>query len=232
MVPRNTNGVAADGAVELRRAATGCGAITVWLVDDSENFRSLLATLLEDEGGLTCARQFSTAEHLLAALATDSAPDIILLDIRMPGMGGLAAVRPIKELAASTQVLMLTTFGDSLAREQAMNDGATDFLLKSFHVDEIAERIRQAQAKPRPAVLVSSTTIRPAGRASETVRAKAEREQTRNPELGRRGIAQGVAGGCLMRGVNFFRAWLENKADRNKNVEPLIRAEDFPLSPG
>src|SRR4051794_30859970 len=105
MVPRTTITVAAEnsGGVRENGAAGGrSGLLQVWLVDDSENFRSLLGALLEDEGGMQCARQFPTAEAVIAALEKEMPPDVILLDIRMPGMGGIAAVRPIKVLAPAT----------------------------------------------------------------------------------------------------------------------------------
>ena len=123
MVPRNTISVAVgNSAGGHERGATGghSDLLQVWLVDDSENFRMLLGSLLEEEGGLECARQFPTAEAVIAALEKETPPDVILLDIRMPGMGGVAAVRPIKSLAPATQVLMLTTFFDSQAKSMAL----------------------------------------------------------------------------------------------------------------
>ncbi len=125
--------------------------LRVWLVDDSENFRVLLAAMLEDEGGLQCEREFGSAEAVLRALETD-APDVILLDNSMPGMGGKAAVRPIRQLAPHTRILMLTTFAAPEVRAEVLRDGASDFLLKSFQINEIAGRIRDSMSRPVPVV--------------------------------------------------------------------------------
>jgi DNA-binding NarL/FixJ family response regulator len=121
--------------------------IRIWMVDDNETFRSLLAELLAYEEDFDCSRQFPSAEAVLEALPQETPPDVILLDIRMGGQSGLDAVRPIKLLSPSTTVLMLTTFFDSYARARAIRDGAADLLLKSYGVQEIAQRIRQAHGR-------------------------------------------------------------------------------------
>jgi len=144
-----------NGCIELAEheivAATPVGGVNagrrgcerVWLVDDNETFRSLLAGLLDGEG-FECGREFSNPEEALAALAEETPPDIILLDIQMGAYNGLDAVRPLKAAARETHVLMLTTFAPPEARERAFRDGASDFLLKSWSLGEIASRMRQA----------------------------------------------------------------------------------------
>lgn len=119
------------------------GSERVWLVDDNERFRSLLVELLNEEG-FDCEREFSNPDEALAALARETPPDIILLDIQMGEYNGLDAVRPFKSAARDTHVLMLTTFAPREARERAFREGASDFLLKSWTLDEIAAHMRQA----------------------------------------------------------------------------------------
>ena len=122
----------------------------VWLVDDSAVVRSLLAELLAHEGGFDCAREFSSPQAVLAALAEAVPPEVILLDIQMGDECGLDFIQPIKSLARSTHVIMLTTCFDSLRRAKARQNGATDFLLKSFSVEEIVRRVWQALEQPVP----------------------------------------------------------------------------------
>jgi DNA-binding NarL/FixJ family response regulator len=146
MISRTSSFVGADILSETKERTENIrgSSICIWMVDDNDTFRSLLAELLDYEEDLSCSRQFPSAEAVLEALPNETPPDIILLDIQMRGKSGLDAVRPIKTLSPSTLVLMLTTFYDSLARTRALRDGATDLLLKSFTVDEIARRIREA----------------------------------------------------------------------------------------
>jgi DNA-binding NarL/FixJ family response regulator len=234
MLLRNTNeGTGVAGVDASRMASQTEGTIRVWLVDDSENFRVLLAALLEDEGGMTCVAQFSTAEEALSALESQTPPDVILLDLRMPGMGGLAAVRPIRERAPASHVLMLTTFGDLDSKARALRDGATDFLLKSYQVNEIACRVRSAAATtPRP---ITELAPAAAGNKWPTSRASGLNDRTdgiqnRLPVSGRRNTPGGgeCASNRLMRGVQLLRAMLTNAIGRShstKSVEQLVGVE-------
>jgi len=119
------------------------GSERVWLVDDNDNFRSMLADLLEGEG-FECEREFPNPDEALAALAREAPPDIILLDIQMGEYNGLDAIRPFKVAAKETHVLMLTTFAPPEARKRAFREGASDFMLKSWQLSEIASHMRQA----------------------------------------------------------------------------------------
>jgi DNA-binding NarL/FixJ family response regulator len=119
-------------------------ATRIWMVDDNAAFRNLLAGILNEEDGFNCARQFASPVGVLEALKRESAPDIILLDVEMGEHNGLDAVRPIKSLAPETHVLMLTTFAGPGGRERAFRDGASDFMLKTWPVEEILNHMRQA----------------------------------------------------------------------------------------
>ena len=141
----------AGGSPAQRAHVAEGGVLRVWHVDDSANFRDLLASFLDAERGVQCERSFPSAEAVLHALARETPPDVILLDIRMGGMSGLDALRPIRSLAPSTAVLLLTTFYDSYAKAQALRDGASDLLLKTCRVGEIVERAREAHRALLPA---------------------------------------------------------------------------------
>jgi DNA-binding NarL/FixJ family response regulator len=179
--------------------------VNVWLVDDSGNFRELLADLLQDEGGIQCTAQFASAEAVLEALSGKTPPDVIVLDVRMPGMGGVAAVHPIRELAPETHVLMLTTFGDAHMKAKALADGATDFLLKSYEIGQIASRIRETQYQSVPAITSG-------GSSRESASAKdAEHSSNR-----------------FLRGMSFLRNLMTQpiwKSNPRKQSEALISVE-------
>jgi DNA-binding NarL/FixJ family response regulator len=87
--------------------------LRVWVVDDNAALRELFARLLTKQPGIRCTRQFPSAEAVLATLAEERPPDMILLDINLGGQSGLSAIRPIKQLAPAVKVLMLTMFSNS-----------------------------------------------------------------------------------------------------------------------
>lgn len=191
-------------------SAPGSERPRVWLVDDNLAFRSVLAELLADVSGFDCSREFSSTAAVLAALAREAPPEVILLDNQMPGGDGVDAVRPIKLLASSTRVLMLTTCFDSLLRHRVLRDGAADFLQKSYSVEQIAERIQAALDKPQ-----GVAAVRPGGSVQEAcVPEKNGRDQfgqrdscNLNP-LTRQRAAWVNASGRFVRGMFQVRSWL------------------------
>jgi len=116
--------------------------VNLWLVDDNDQVRTLVGELLEREGGIQCTRHFSGPDELLSTLASKPGPDVILLDVQMGERNGLDAVRPIKSLTPATRVLMFTTCFDPERRERALSEGASDYLLKSYSMEKVADRIR------------------------------------------------------------------------------------------
>lgn len=131
-------------------AIEAAAPINLWLVDDNQRMRATLTEILGRCEGISCTGAFSSPNHVLSALASKVGPDVILLDIHMGDLNGLDAIRPIKSLSRSTQVLMLTTFFDSESQSRALNDGASGFLLKSFPIETILSSIREARRKPAP----------------------------------------------------------------------------------
>lgn len=124
--------------------------ISLWLVDDNRRLRATLTDLFDRCEGVRCTGAFGSPNEVLSALASKVGPDVILLDIHMGELNGLDAIRPIKSLSRTTQVLMLTTFFDSESESRALTSGASGFLLKSFPIETILKSIRQAWTKPAP----------------------------------------------------------------------------------
>jgi DNA-binding NtrC family response regulator len=134
--------------------------LNVWLVDDSVEIRGLVADLLASQG-LIRPKEFSSPKPMLEALAqADSKPDAILLDVHMGEENGLDAIRPIKSLSRSTRVLMFTTFFDETSKVRAMREGASDFLLKSYSVEEILKHIEMACAEPEAPTIQTQPILR------------------------------------------------------------------------
>lgn len=141
-----------DAPLNSRAAESDASStpVRVWLVDDNENVRTLVAEMLSLQGGIECARHFSSPDALLSALASKPGPDVILLDVQMGERNGLDAVRPIKSLTRSTRVLMFTSCFNRDWRERAFGEGASDYLLKSYAMERVAARIRNPAEDPAP----------------------------------------------------------------------------------
>ncbi|SPE56580.1 hypothetical protein SBV1_2450017 [Verrucomicrobia bacterium] len=118
--------------------------MSVWLVDDRSEMLELLVEFIDRGGTLRCARQFHSAEAVLAALGRERAPDIILMDVNMHGMTGLDAIQPIKRLARSTRVFIMTTFCQGTSASLARRNGASGFFLKGGDWEEAIARMQDA----------------------------------------------------------------------------------------
>jgi DNA-binding NarL/FixJ family response regulator len=124
--------------------------ITVWLVEDSNTFRKAVARLLNDSPGLDCPHQFSNPEDALAALMDGAVADVIMLDVELPGMNGIEAVRRIKAVSPATRIIMLTALDSHDQIFRAICAGATGYLLKTSSAEKIIESIREVHAGGAP----------------------------------------------------------------------------------
>ena len=136
------------GSVNLGPAPTPVPSVQVWLVDDNDELRKLIAEVLGQQDGIDCVRHFSSPDALLSALASKPGPDVILLDVQMGERSGLDAVRPIKSLTRATRVLMFTTCYNPEWQQRALGEGASDYLLKSERMENVAARIRSLAREP------------------------------------------------------------------------------------
>ena len=123
---------------------------TLWIVEDHAAFRRTLVRVLNAETDLQCSRDFDSCEKLLAALAKPDVPDLILLDVGLPGMSGLEGIRLIKERAPKALVVILTVFEDDDKVFQAICAGAAGYLLKTSSGADITQAVRDALAGGSP----------------------------------------------------------------------------------
>ncbi len=118
--------------------------ISVLMIDDHALFRIGLKGLLEKRGIEVIAAVGSGEEGV--ALAQSENPDIILLDMRMPGMSGTQALRRIREAGVETPVLMLTTSNEERDLIESLRNGAQGYLLKDIDPDELVRSIHEILA--------------------------------------------------------------------------------------
>ena len=124
-------------------------SITVAIVEDRTDVREGLGALIDASEGFVCAATFGNAESFLAAL--DSLPlDVVLMDIGLPGMNGIQAVRELRTDRPAVQVMMLTVFEDDDHVFEALRSGATGYVLKTTPPDELLESIRVLNAGGSP----------------------------------------------------------------------------------
>jgi NarL family two-component system response regulator LiaR len=114
------------------------------VVDDHDLFRRGLRGLLEDQGISVVGEAADGAEGV--RLAVHSRPDVVVMDLNMPVMGGVEATRRLAEQAPETSVLVLTVTEDDEAAFDAIAAGAAGFLLKDASIAEIAAGVRAAAA--------------------------------------------------------------------------------------
>ncbi|RAQ44356.1 DNA-binding response regulator [Arthrospira sp. O9.13F] len=115
--------------------------IRVLLVDDQGIIREGLRSLLEAKPDLEIVGEAENGK-LAVELALKLKPDVVLMDVRMPIMDGVAAMRSLAEQQPEIKVLVLTTFDDDEYVTQAMESGAKGYLLKDTPSDELAQAIR------------------------------------------------------------------------------------------
>jgi DNA-binding NarL/FixJ family response regulator len=117
------------------------GKIRLLIVDDQRLMREGLRTLLELEHGFEIAGEAADGQAALDAYA-ELLPDVVLMDIRMPGMDGVEATRRLCERWPGTKVIILTTFDDDANVFEGLRAGAAGYLLKDLSGQELAHAVR------------------------------------------------------------------------------------------
>jgi len=117
--------------------------IRVLLAEDQAMVRGALAALLTLEGDIEVVAEVARGDEVLAA-ALKVRPDIVLLDIEMPGQNGLSVLSELREKLPAARTLILTTFGRPGYLRKAMENGAAGFLLKDAPSRDLAIAIRRA----------------------------------------------------------------------------------------
>ncbi len=127
-----------------RQAEAATDTIRVLVADDHGVVREGLRRILDAEAGIHVIGEAASGEEAVAR-ALQLRPDVIIMDIKMPGMGGISATREIKRRLPDTHVLVLTLYGTDFI-SQAVSAGASGYLLKEASAEEIAGAIRSVQA--------------------------------------------------------------------------------------
>ncbi|HEV2798771.1 MAG TPA: response regulator transcription factor [Nocardioides sp.] len=126
---------------EVAGTPTGTEPVRVLVVDDQELFRRGLIMLLSGDTDIEVVGEAS--DGITATdLAVKTAPDVILLDVRMPRRTGVEACRGIKEAVPSAKIIMLTVSDEEADLYESVKNGASGYLLKDSSIEEVAQAIR------------------------------------------------------------------------------------------
>ena len=121
--------------------AQGSEPVRVLVVDDQELFRRGLIMLLGSDSDIEVVGE--AADGVTATdLAVTTAPDVILLDVRMPRRTGVEACRAIKEAVPSAKIIMLTVSDEEADLYESVKNGASGYLLKDSSIEEVAQAVR------------------------------------------------------------------------------------------
>ncbi len=123
--------------------------IRVAIVDDDDGVRTKLGHAVARFAGCACVGQFASAEEALAELPA-SGPDVVLMDINLPGMNGIECVRQIKSAHPAMEFIMLTVYEDTESVFNALAAGASGYLLKLATRPELLDAIQRVHAGGSP----------------------------------------------------------------------------------
>jgi two-component system NarL family response regulator len=126
---------------DSRGRASDTDVIRVLIADDQALFRRGLYVVLGTEEHIEVVAEAENGEEAIAKVE-ELAPDVVLMDVRMPRVNGIEAARQIRDLSPSTKILMLTVSDDEDDLYEAIKAGANGYLLKEISVEEVAEAIR------------------------------------------------------------------------------------------
>jgi DNA-binding NarL/FixJ family response regulator len=122
----------------------------VWVVEDNDGFRNELVRLLDGSDVFHCGHDFASCEPALGLLRSGELPDLILMDIGLPGMDGIEGIRVAKEISPSVKVVMLTVFEDADNIMRAIAAGASGYLHKSAPIASAIESLKSILAGGAP----------------------------------------------------------------------------------
>jgi len=114
---------------------------TVVIVEDDKGLREQLIQILESASDIRCLGAFISAEEALPQILAKN-PDVVLMDIKLPGMSGIQCVAEIKKVSPAMQIIMVTVYEDSERIFRALKAGANGYLVKSSPPEQLLAAIR------------------------------------------------------------------------------------------
>jgi DNA-binding NarL/FixJ family response regulator len=123
--------------------------VRVAIVEDDDKLRDEFTRLVDGTGDMECVSANASAEAALEAVP-GAQPDVVLMDVNLPGMNGVECTRRLKDLRPQTQIVMLTTFESNDVIFESLAAGATGYVLKRAPALQILEAVRDVVAGGSP----------------------------------------------------------------------------------
>jgi len=124
--------------------------IKVAIVEDDHDIRASLAQLIDDAAGFRCTSTFADGESAVLGLTGGEPPDVVLMDLRLPGISGIETVRRLRALHPALDIIMLTVYKDDELVFESLSAGATGYLVKDTTPARIMEAIAEVNAGGAP----------------------------------------------------------------------------------
>ena len=115
----------------------------IWLVEDNHIFATGVERAIEGMDGMHCGGNFRAVEPAIEKMKAGALPDVILLDVQLPGMDGISGISHFKEHAPLAQIVILTVFDDADKIFRAVCAGASGYILKTSTAEQISDAISQ-----------------------------------------------------------------------------------------
>jgi DNA-binding NarL/FixJ family response regulator len=125
--------------------------ISVWIIDDNKSFCVVLSEALNRSNSVNCERYFHSSRLAIESLESGKcSPQVILLDIKMPGIKGVDSIALLKRISPSTNIIMLTSYDFDMDIRTSLKRGAAGYLLKSSRPLDIIRAIETVQKGGTP----------------------------------------------------------------------------------
>ncbi|HEX2028377.1 MAG TPA: response regulator transcription factor [Nitriliruptorales bacterium] len=154
--------------------------ITILIADDHELFRRGLRMVLEDEADIEVVGEAGDGEQAIQKVS-ELVPDVVVMDVRMPGVSGIEATATIKEELPHTKILMLTISDEEDDLYDAIKAGANGYLLKEISIDEIGDAVRSVHGGQ--SLISPSMASKLLNEFASMVKKEEEKEQVPAPRL-------------------------------------------------
>jgi len=124
--------------------------INVWLIEDNLAYSNTISNLINHTEGMKCSHVFNMCEDLLNKKLLEELPDVILLDIGLPGINGIQCIDKIKKLSQNIYIVILTVYDDNEKLFNALCAGASGYLLKDSSPEKIISSIKEVRLGGAP----------------------------------------------------------------------------------